>query len=65
MEQTLLTDRKTMNFKIDSMKRRMLLEGPDEIGYTLQLEDWITDYEKRYDSDSFDGSQRNLFKVRN
>jgi 3-isopropylmalate dehydratase small subunit len=31
------------------MKRRMLLEGTDEIDYTLQLEDRITDYEKRYD----------------
>jgi 3-isopropylmalate/(R)-2-methylmalate dehydratase small subunit len=65
MEQTLSTGRKTMNFKIDSMKRRMLLEGTDEIGYTLQLENWITDYEKRCDSESFYGSRRNLFKVRN
>jgi 3-isopropylmalate dehydratase small subunit len=26
----------------------MLLEGTDEIDYTLQLEDRITNYEKRY-----------------
>jgi len=49
MEQTLSTDKKIINFKIDPMKRRMLLEGTDEIDYTLQLEDWITNYEKRYD----------------
>ena len=49
MEQTLSTDKKIINFKIDPMKRRMLLEGTDEIDYTLQLEDWITKYEKRYD----------------
>ena len=49
MEQTLSTDKKIINFKIDPMKRRMLLEGTDEIEYTLQLEDWITKYEKRYD----------------
>jgi 3-isopropylmalate/(R)-2-methylmalate dehydratase small subunit len=49
MEQTLSTDKKIVNFKIDLMKRRMLLEGTDEIDYTLQLEDSITDYEKKYD----------------
>ena len=48
MEQTLSTDMKIINFKIDPMKRRMLLEGTDEIDYTLQLEDRITNYEKRY-----------------
>lgn len=48
MEQTLSTDKKILNFKIDPMKRRMLLEGTDEIDYTLQLEDRITNYEKRY-----------------
>jgi 3-isopropylmalate dehydratase small subunit len=49
MEQTLSTDKKIINFKIDPMKRRMLLEGTDEIDYTLQLEDRITNYEKKYD----------------
>ena len=49
MEQTLSTDKKIINFKIDPMKRRMLLEGTDEIDYTLQLEDRITNYEKRYE----------------
>ena len=49
MEQTLSTDKKIINFKIDPMKRRMLLEGTDEIDYTLQLEDSITNYEKKYD----------------
>jgi len=48
MEQTLSTDKKIINFKIDQMKRRMLLEVTDEIDYTLQLEDRITNYEKRY-----------------
>ena len=49
MEQTLSTDKKIINFKIDPMKRRMLLEGTHEINYTLQLEDRITNYEKKYD----------------
>jgi 3-isopropylmalate/(R)-2-methylmalate dehydratase small subunit len=49
VEQALSTDKKIINFKIESMKRRMLLEGTDEIDYTLQLEEWIADYEKRYD----------------
>jgi 3-isopropylmalate/(R)-2-methylmalate dehydratase small subunit len=49
MEQTLSTDKKIINFKIDPMKRRMLLEGTDEINYTLQLEDRITNYENKYD----------------
>ena len=48
IEQTFSTDKKIINFKIDPMKRRMLLEGTDEIDYTLQLEDRITNYEKRY-----------------
>jgi 3-isopropylmalate/(R)-2-methylmalate dehydratase small subunit len=48
MEQTLSIDKKIINFKIDPMKRRMLLEGTDEIDYTLQLEDRITNHEKRY-----------------
>src|SRR6476620_2264749 len=48
MEQTLSTSKKIINFKIDPMKRRMLLEGTDEIDYTLQLEDRITNYENRY-----------------
>ena len=49
IEQILSTEKKIVNFKIDPMKRRMLLEGTDEIDYTLQLEDRITNYEKKYD----------------
>ena len=44
----LVAKKKIMNFHIDSMKKRMLLEGLDEIAYTLQVEDRINDYESKY-----------------
>jgi 3-isopropylmalate/(R)-2-methylmalate dehydratase small subunit len=43
-----VADKKIMNFRIDPMKKRMLLEGLDEISYTLQVVDRIGDYENKY-----------------
>jgi 3-isopropylmalate/(R)-2-methylmalate dehydratase small subunit len=43
-----VADKKIMNFHIDSMKKRMLLEGLDEVAYTLQVADRINDYENKY-----------------
>jgi 3-isopropylmalate dehydratase small subunit len=37
-----------MEFPIDSMKKRLLLEGIDEIDYTFQLVSKITDYENKF-----------------
>jgi len=36
----------TFKFQIDSSKKKMLMEGVDEIGLTLQLDASITEYEK-------------------
>ena len=44
----LVAKKKIMNFHIDSMKKRMLLESLDEIAYTLQVADRINDYENKY-----------------
>ena len=38
---------KKLKFKIDQSKKKMLLEGLDEIAMTLQLESDISDYEKK------------------
>ncbi len=43
-----VVNEKIMNFHIDSMKKRMLLESLDEIAYTLQVADRINDYENMY-----------------
>jgi hypothetical protein len=40
-------------FPIDSMNKRMLLEGIDEIDYTLQLVSKITDYENKFSPKTF------------
>jgi 3-isopropylmalate/(R)-2-methylmalate dehydratase small subunit len=37
---------KKINFNIDSTRKKMLLEGIDEIGYTLGFEEQILNYEK-------------------
>jgi 3-isopropylmalate/(R)-2-methylmalate dehydratase small subunit len=47
ISQTVSIDNSVMNFQIDPMKKKMLLEGIDEIAYTLQMEKRITDYEKK------------------
>jgi 3-isopropylmalate/(R)-2-methylmalate dehydratase small subunit len=37
---------RTMHFEIDNFHKKLLLEGLDNIGLTLQLEDYISRYEK-------------------
>lgn len=37
---------KTMHFEVDTFRKKMLLEGLDAIGLTLQFEDRITRYER-------------------
>jgi len=40
-----------LKFQIDRSKKKMLLEGLDEIGMTLQLESHISDYENKVHND--------------
>ena len=40
-----------LKFQIDPSKKKMLLEGSDEIGMTLQLESHISDYENKVHND--------------
>ena len=40
-----------LKFQIDPSKKKMLLEGLDEIGMTLQLESHISDYENKVHND--------------
>ena len=44
--QTITISEKIINFDIDLTRKKMLLEGIDEIGFTLSLNDQILDYEK-------------------
>jgi 3-isopropylmalate/(R)-2-methylmalate dehydratase small subunit len=44
--QTISISEKIINFKIDLTRKKMLLEGIDEIGYTLSFSDHISNYEK-------------------
>ncbi|HEU0143360.1 MAG TPA: 3-isopropylmalate dehydratase small subunit, partial [Nitrososphaera sp.] len=37
----------TMHFEIDNFYKKLLLEGLDSIGLTLQLEDYIARYERQ------------------
>jgi 3-isopropylmalate/(R)-2-methylmalate dehydratase small subunit len=37
----------TMHFEIDNFHKKLLLEGLDSIGLTLQLEDYIARYERQ------------------
>jgi 3-isopropylmalate/(R)-2-methylmalate dehydratase small subunit len=37
----------TMHFEIDNFHKKLLLEGLDSIGLTLQLEDYISGYERQ------------------
>jgi 3-isopropylmalate/(R)-2-methylmalate dehydratase small subunit len=48
MGQSVSTAKRVMKFPIDPMKKRLLLEGIDEIDYTLQLVSKITDYENKF-----------------
>jgi 3-isopropylmalate/(R)-2-methylmalate dehydratase small subunit len=45
-KQTVSISEKTINFDIDSTRKKMLLEGMDEIGFTLRFNDRILKYEK-------------------
>ena len=47
-KQTVSLSEKTINFDIDSTRKKMLLEGMDEISYTLSFNDQILNYENAY-----------------
>lgn len=47
-KQTVSLSEKTINFNIDSTRKKMLLEGMDEISYTLSFNDQILNYENGY-----------------
>jgi len=44
--QTITTDSQEITFEIDSHKKKILLEGLDDIAQTFQLEDKISEFEK-------------------
>ena len=44
-KQTVSLSEKTINFDIDSTRKKMLLEGTDEISYTLSFNNQILNYE--------------------
>jgi len=47
-QQTVSTpEGKKFSFKVDSFAKNCLLEGLDDIGWTLQFEDKIQDYEQK------------------
>jgi 3-isopropylmalate/(R)-2-methylmalate dehydratase small subunit len=46
-KQTLAADNHEMHFKIDKFHKKLLLEGLDSIGLTLQLEDYVASYERQ------------------
>ena len=46
MKQTISVSEKLINFNIDPTRKKMLLEGIDEISFTLSLNDQILDYEE-------------------
>lgn len=45
-KQTISLSEKKINFDIESTRKKMLLEGMDEIGFTLRFNDRILNYEK-------------------
>jgi len=47
-KQTVSLSEKTIDFDIDSTRKKMLLEGMDEISYTLSFNDQILNYENGY-----------------
>ena len=47
-KQTVSLSDKTINFDIHSTRKKMLLEGMDEISYTLSFNDQILNYENGY-----------------
>lgn len=46
-EQLVVAGNRKMHFEVDQFRKKLLLEGLDSIGVTLQLEDRISNYEKR------------------
>ena len=47
-KQTVSLSEKTINFDIEPTRKKMLLEGTDEISYTLSFNDQILNYEDGY-----------------
>lgn len=45
-KQTISLSEKKINFDIESTRKKMLLQGMDEIGFTLRFDDRILNYEK-------------------
>ncbi|HJY11089.1 MAG TPA: hypothetical protein VJ250_09060, partial [Nitrososphaeraceae archaeon] len=45
-KQSISISKKIINFDLDSTRKKMLLEGMDEISYTLGFNDQILNYEK-------------------
>ncbi len=45
--QTIKTESKTVSFEIEPFKKKILLEGLDDIALTLQYDDKIADFEKK------------------
>ena len=45
-KQTISISEKLINFNIDPTRKKMLLKGIDEVGFTLSFSDQILDYEK-------------------
>jgi len=45
--QTIKTETETISFQIDSYKKKILLEGLDDITLTFQFQDKIADFEKK------------------
>jgi 3-isopropylmalate/(R)-2-methylmalate dehydratase small subunit len=46
-KQSVTVGPRTMHFEIDHFRKKLLLEGLDSIGLTLQLEDYISKYERQ------------------
>jgi len=44
--QTITTDSQEITFEIDSHKKKILIEGLDDIAQTFQLENKISEFEK-------------------
>jgi 3-isopropylmalate/(R)-2-methylmalate dehydratase small subunit len=47
-KQSISMSEKIINFDVDSTRKKMLLEGLDEVSYTLGFSDQILNYEKDY-----------------
>ncbi|HKX21564.1 MAG TPA: 3-isopropylmalate dehydratase small subunit [Nitrososphaeraceae archaeon] len=54
VKQTISICEKIINFDIDLTRKKMLLEGIDEIGYTLSFNDEILNYERAFKIADYD-----------